>query len=180
MSHESRKQRGAAVTVELECLTCRAQKSVDLSPEKFKELSQSWKILETCDKCDKATEWSFAQAAVGETEQEDFWDWMSATGEFFEPEGAAQQDERRKERRLDVRVPLRVASSVGDEEEVISENISKSGFCFSSVRAYGVGTSLRVILQPPGALNPATKTGTIVRAGTGADGRSVYGVRLES
>ena len=180
MSQGSRKQRGAAVTVELQCLSCGSQKSVELSPQRFKELSQSWKIIETCDQCDLATEWSFAQAAVGETEQEDFWDWMSATGEFFEPEGAAQQDERRKERRVNVRVPLRVASSGGDEEEVTSENISKSGFCFSSPRTYGVGTSIRVILQPPGAVNPVSKTGTIVRAGSGADGRFVYGVRLES
>ena len=180
MSHGSRKEHGAAVTVELECLTCRAQKSVDLSPEKFKELSQSWKTIETCDKCDKSTEWSFAQAAVDETEQEDFWDWMAATGEVFEPEGAAQQDERRKERRLEVHVPLRIATSGGDEEEVTSENISKSGFGFSSSRTYEVGKPIRVTLQTPGAREATTKAGTIVRAGTGPDGRPVYGVRLES
>jgi hypothetical protein len=180
MSHGSRKQSGAAVTVEIECLTCHAQKSVELSPEKFKELSQSWKVRESCDNCNEVTEWSFAQAAVDKTEQEDFWDWMAATGEFFQPEGEAQQDERRKERRIDVHVLLHISASDGVEEEVTSENISKSGFCFSSARVYELGKTVRVTLQIPGALDPITKMATIVRAGTGADDKYVYGVRLES
>jgi len=180
MSTGSRKQRGDAVTVELECLSCKARKSLELSAERFKELSESWQIREACATCDATTEWSFAQAAVEETEQEDFWDWMAATGEYFEPEGAAPQHERRTERRIDVHVALRISAEDGFEEEVTSENISKSGFCFSSSRAYHVGQSIRVTVRMPGTLEPITKTATIVRAGTGADGKSAYGVRLES
>lgn len=166
--------------VEIECVTCHAQKSVELSPAKFQELSQSWKTREPCKNCGEVTEWSFAQAAVDETEQEGFWDWMAATGEFLEPAAAAAQDERRKEPRVDVRVQLRIASEGGTEEEVTSDNISKSGFCFSSSRGYQVGATIRVTLPVPGAHDPITKRGTIVRSVTGADGRQAYGVRLES
>lgn len=167
-----------AVTVELECLTCHGRESVQLSAEKFQALSSSWKLDQECEACGKTTEWSFAEAAVEAEEQVDFWDWLATTGEYFESPSAGPDDERRKERRIEARVPLRIAASNGEEEEVTSENISKSGFCFSSARSYQVGETVQVTLQPAGALGPQTKTATIVRAGSPVEGKALYGVRL--
>jgi len=178
MSSEARKPASPGVTVKIECMTCHTQREVELSSEQFQELSQSWKIQETCERCGSLADWTFAQAAIEETEQQDFWDWMAVTAEYFQPETAPQQDERRKEPRHEVRVPLRVSSESG-EDEVTSNNISRSGFCFSSTRTYQVGQSICVTLALPGARDPVVRTGTIVRAGIGADGQPAYGVRLE-
>jgi len=179
MSSKARKQTSPGVTVSIECMTCHAQREVELSPDKFKELSESWKTQETCENCNATTDWTFAQAAVDETEQEDFWDWMAGTAQYFQPETAARQDERRSEPRMEMQVPLHIRSDEGDEE-VTSDNISKSGFCFSSALAYHTGQMIKVTLALPGARGSVTKTGTIVRAVATADGRSAFGVRLET
>ncbi len=179
MKRTSRVKRDKAVTVGLECLACHARESVELSPERFKMLSSTWKIAQDCDACGQPTDWSFAEAAVEPEEQVDFWDWLATTGEYFEAEGAGPQDERRKERRVEVRVLLRVSSATGDEEELTSENISRSGLCFLSDKAYQLGKRIRVTLQPAGAVAPVTKTATIVRASPSAGGKTLYGARLE-
>lgn len=179
MKRESRKG-DTAVTVELECLACHARESVELSAEKFKALSSLWKIEQDCDACGGSTEWSFAEARVEAEEQVDFWDWLATTGEYFEPAAGAPQDERRKERRIEAHVPLYVTALDGGEEEVTSENISRSGLCFSSGKTYRTGETIQVRVQPPGAPGPQTKTATIVRASAPVEGKSLYGVRFET
>jgi len=180
MKRVSRKQEDSAVTVELECMTCQARKPVELSPVRFKELSESWKIGKSCDVCGQSTDWTFAQAADEVGEEEDFWEWIATTGQYFEPQGALPQNERRGERRINVHVPLRLSGAGGEEEELTSENISKSGFAFSSSRNYEVGETIRVTVQMPGALGPMTKNATIVRTAVGAGGKALFGARLES
>lgn len=175
----SRSKQLTGVGVELECVSCHAQRSVELSPRQFKLLSESWKIERECDACRETTEWTFAQAKVGAEEQVDFWDWLATTGEYFEPAGAAPQHERRKERRVDLSVPLRISSREGEEEDVVSENISSSGFCFASSRTYGVGQTVQVTIRPAGEAVPLTQTATIVRASAAADGKILYGARVD-
>lgn len=177
MKRASQKKSEAAITVELECLQCRTRNSVELSGEEFKELSAAWKLTGKCDSCGENTDWSFVEAAVEAEEQVDFWDWLATTGESFLPPDAARQDDRRKELRVDLQVTLRIAGA-GGEEEVTSENISKGGFSFSSLRNYPVGETLRATLQPPGASTPQTKTATIVRASPAQGGKTLYGARL--
>jgi hypothetical protein len=167
------------VSVDLECLSCHQRGRVDLTAEMFKELSASWKMLQNCGVCGEVTEWSFAEAPVEAEEQVDFWDWVATTGEFFERGDAAKQDERRKEPRIDVQVPLRIAAADGEEEMVTSQNISKTGLCFLSLKAYKSGEMLEVTLQPPGALAPQTKTATIVRSTPAGSGMTLYGARIE-
>lgn len=169
-----------SVIAELECLQCRTRASVQLSGEKFKELSAAWKLTQECEVCGKSTEWSFAEASVEAAEQADFWDWLATTGEAFLPSLATVPHERRKEPRLYLRVLLRISSVRGEGEEVTSEDISKSGFCFSSSKAYPIGETIHVTLQTAGSLAPQTKTGTIVRSSTAQEGKTLYGVRLET
>ena len=119
------------------------------------------------------------EAPVEAEEQVDFWDWVATTGEFFERRDAAKQDERRKEPRIDVHVPLCIAAADGEEEMVASQNISKTGLCFLSLKTYQSGEALEVTLQPPGALAPQTKTATIVRSTPAGSGMTLYGARIE-
>lgn len=178
MKHASRKKDDAAITVDLECSQCHTHRSTELSAEKFKELSAAWKLTQECDVCRQATDWSFAEASVEAEEQLDFWDWLATTGETFMSSEAGPQHERRKESRVDLRVLLRVATASGEEEEVTSENISRSGFCFASSKAYSIGESLRVTLHPAGSVTPQTKTAILVRASALQEGKTLYGVRL--
>ena len=169
-----------AISVELSCQECRAHDTAELSAAEFQELSRTWKIERTCKACQKRTSWTFAEADVEAEEQMDFWDWLATTGASFERSQAAPQDERRKEPRVGLQVPLRVARANGEEEALMSENISRSGLCFASSRNYTVGESLRITLQPEAAAGVQTRTGTIVRLTAAEDGTSLYGVRLET
>jgi hypothetical protein len=178
MRGDSREKGDTPIRAELECRECHTRTSVELSSERFKELSSVWKLTEDCGVCGKFTEWSFAEASVEAEEQVDFWDWLATTGEYFESFQAAPQHERRKEARVGLRVPLRIATLEDEEEEVGSENISKSGLCFVSSKTYSVGETLRVTLQPAGALAPQTKTATVVRCSAVQDGEMLYGLRL--
>jgi len=177
MKHTSQKKSETAITVDLECLRCHTRVSAEVSGKEFKKLSAAWKLTRNCDSCGQATDWSFAEAAVEAEEQVDFWDWLAMTGESLLPREGARQDERRAEPRVDLQVPLRIEGAEG-EEEVFSENISKSGFAFCSPRSYPVGETLRVTIQSPGAPAPQTKRATIVRANPAPGGKTVYGVRL--
>lgn len=166
------------ITVKLESLECHTRASVELSAERFRDLSAAWKVNEKCPNCGRTTDWSFAEAAVEAEEQVDFWDWLATTGEYFETPGETRQDERRKERRIEVHVPLRIRAINEEEEEVMSENISRSGLAFPSTKSYGIGSAISVTLRPPGAPAPHTKDAMIVRLGSLPDGRTLYGARL--
>ncbi len=168
-----------AISVELSCLECHARAEGQLSADEFRELSQTWKLSRKCQTCRKTTSWGFAEPEVEDEEQMDFWDWLANTGVYFEQGQAGVQDERRKEPRLGLRVPLRIAPASGDEEALVSENLSKSGLCYASARNYSVGETIRITLQPEGSLSPQTRNGTIVRLTKAEDGRNLYGVRLE-
>jgi hypothetical protein len=178
MKGDSQGKGDTPVRAELECRECHTRTSVELSSERFKELSTAWKLTQECGVCGRSTEWSFAEPSVEAEEQVDFWDWLATTGEYFESSQAAPQHERRKEARVGLRVPLRVATLADEEEEVTSENISRSGLCFASGKTYAVGETLRITLQPAGTLPPQTKTATVVRCSTVQDGETLYGLRL--
>ena len=178
MKHTSGKKGDMTIRVELECRQCHTQTSKELSSEEFKELSAAWNLKQECETCGKLTDWSFAEARVGGEEQADFWDWLATTGSSFMSSQTAPQDERRKEPRVDLRVPLRIATAAGDEEEVKSENISKSGLCFYSSKAYSIGETIDVTLLAPGALATQVKTATIVRSSPVQEGKILYGARL--
>ncbi len=169
----------APISVELECLVCRARARVDLSGEMFKELSEFWQIGRACAACGKRTEWSFAEVSVEDEEQVSFWDWLATTGEFFEAHKPASHQEKRQEHRVELRIPLRLAAADGRVENVTSENISKSGLCFTSSRSYRTGDILQVTLEPPGAAASQTMAATIVRVAIG-DGRTLYGARIQT
>jgi len=179
MPRSSSTRNGKSVGVELECDLCQAHETVVLSPRKFKILSSTWHLDRECAECGRTTLWRFAEAAVSDNEQVNFWDWLAATGEFFVPSGAEPQHERRKERRVGLNVPLRIARLGGPEESVISENISRSGLCFTSSGPYTVGETIQVTLRPAGAAVPVIQSATIVRVSPATDGKLFCGARLE-
>jgi PilZ domain-containing protein len=156
---------------------CHARQRAELSPEDFRVLSAAWRIERLCAACDRTTEWTFAEAAVEAEEQLDFWDWLATTGELFAPAEARPHNDQRKDRRVDLHIPLLVSSGEV-EEEVSSENISESGVAFWSARTYRLGETIRMTLEPPGSAAPQTKTAVIVRASPPSDARILYGARL--
>jgi len=178
LSRARRRKAGEAITVELECLACGKRESLNPTSENFRALSSKWKVARNCRACGRRTDWSFAQAGVKAEEEVDFWDWLATTGEYFEPPQFQVQDEQRREPRVELRVPLRITRAGGEEEEVASENISQSGFCFSSLKPYAIGETLQVTLQPPGATVLQVKTATIVRSSPAREGATLYGARL--
>jgi hypothetical protein len=180
MKPGAKKTGDALILAELECLECHSQATAELSPDAFRELTSSWKLPRQCDVCRKSTPWSFAEARVEAEEQVDLWDWLTTTGEYLQSPTATPQDERRKERRVDLRVPLRLRTADGMEEEVTSEDISKSGLGFSSSRTYPISSTIQVTVQPHGTHGPQTLTAAIVRSAPLEGGQTLYGAKILS
>ncbi len=168
----------APINVELECLACHRRVWSELSADQFRSLTTAWQLARSCGTCGKVTEWTFTETMLGADRRADFWVWLAATGVHFTPPTAPPQHERRQEPRADVQLPLRVATVAGDEETVISENISQSGLCFVSSREYLQGESLMITLTPTGSIAPTVKRGIVVRTSPAGPGRTSYGVRL--
>jgi hypothetical protein len=175
MKPESRNQ---GINVELECLECHRRVWSELSAGEFRSLTTDWQLARPCSTCGKPTEWTFTETMLGADRRTDFWGWLATAGVHFAPPTAPPQHERRQEPRAELQLPLRVATVAGDEETVMSENISQNGLCFTSNRAYGQGETLLITLKPAGAVAPQTKRGNVVRSSPAEGGGTRYGIRL--
>ncbi len=179
MRHGVHHRREQGIRVDLQCEECHRRESLSLLAQDFKALSVSWRLARDCSTCRRRTGWTFAEAAVGAEEQQDFWDWLATTGEHFEEPRPAPQDERRSEPRIEVQVSLLVTDTRGENEEVISKDISRKGLCFPSRKSYSPGDQVQITLRPAGAAAPVRRRAVVVRSAPAADGQMLYGVRLE-
>ena len=102
------------------------------------------------------------------------------------PVGAASEStprngiEQRRDKRLVVKLPLRVRLPDGQEETSTTENISKSGLCFACSLEMQIGDMLYVSvgLDRPGQ-GPDIPARIMWRRPSDDEGRSFYGARLE-
>jgi hypothetical protein len=88
--------------------------------------------------------------------------------------------EKRKAKRLTIRLPVRIRWEDGREELARTENISKTGVCFISESKMNVGDVIRLTVGYTGPGNETEVSGRVVRhqelAGTN---QVIYGVILD-
>lgn len=90
------------------------------------------------------------------------------------------EDEKRREKRLGVKLPLAVRLPDGNEEASTTENISKSGLCFACSLEMHVGERVyvRVGLDSPDERSDLPAR-VMWRRPVKERGRALYGVKLE-
>jgi hypothetical protein len=158
----------------LECSMCRSRQLAQLTLQQYRAANQA-SVRRECAKCGKSTEWRFAseegQKGMGASAR-------PATGA---PASEAEQEkDRRRAKRLTVKLPVRIRLQDGSEEVTKTENLSKTGVCFASGLSMRPGDRIFVTVgYAPGGSE--SEIAAVVRWRKELDeaGRALYGVHLE-
>jgi len=110
----------------LECSKCFYRELAQLTQEQFLTLSQQSSLQRPCSKCNATTDWKFSFTEEEEAVPEQPFPAVVA------PAASAEKKERRRNKRLTMKVPLRIRLADGRENITRTENYSKSGVCFIS------------------------------------------------
>jgi hypothetical protein len=163
------------IHVLLECQACFSREMAALTVQQYRRLVAESRLSSPCAKCATTREWRFAFIEVGYDEVSPRLPAPSAS-EPTQPSGA----ERRRERRLGVKLPVGIRLPDGSEETSTTENISKSGLCFACSLEMHVGERVyvRVGLESPEEQSDIPAR-IMWRRPVKEKGRALYGVKLE-
>jgi hypothetical protein len=163
------------IHVLLECQECFSREMAALTVQQYRKLAAQSSLPGHCRKCAATTDWRFGFI---EAEVEEVLPSLPApTASGLVPQGGA---EKRREKRLVVKLPLGVRRPDGSEETSTTENISKSGLCFACNREMQVGDRVYVSV---GLDSPQERRDIPVRVmwrrPAKEKGRAFYGVKVE-
>jgi len=125
----------AVERVVLECLRCKSRAVTYLDELEAEVFEANQSISRQCKRCKDTTLWS-RSAGTETAEQLD--------SPVARPSPAARVQNERKNPRVNLNVKAAVRSSQFGEEVMATENVSRGGFAFKSLRAYTVGMMLQV------------------------------------
>ncbi len=158
----------------VQCAGCQAQEMVQLTLEQYREASRAT-MRRPCAQCGKVTPWRFGpkEAPKGRA--------VPATPP---PQGAPSLgepgEERRRAKRLTVRVPVRVRLPDGSDEITKSENLSKTGVCFAANLKVKAGDLIFVTVgYSPDGSGSEIPAEVVWRREIEESGRALYGVHLK-
>jgi hypothetical protein len=163
------------IHVLLECQECLSREMAALTVQQYRKLAAQSSLPRPCPKCRATTDWTFGFI---EAEVEEVLPSLPAPSA---PGVVAQGgEEKRREKRLVVKLPLGVRLADGSEETSTTENISKSGLCFACNLEMQVGGRVYVSV---GLDSPEERRDiparVMWRRPAKERGRAFYGVRLE-
>ncbi len=119
----------------LECTVCQSREVVLLNDLHLEVFQATQRLSRLCARCHDTTTWTalLVGAEVAKA---------AADGKALEAARAAFQAtrEQRKSRRLEIHVAACVRTPLHGEEQCLTENISRGGFCFKGRTLYGVGS----------------------------------------
>ena len=168
-------QQAELIHVLLECRECSSREMAPLTVEQYRRLAAHASLPRPCPKCAFPTDWTFAGIDIGPDRPSPGLPAASIT------ELAAQREiERRREKRLAVKLPLGIKLPDGYEETSTTENISKSGLCFACNLDMQVGERVYVRLGSDSPEEQRDIPARIMwRRPSKEKGRAFYGARLE-
>lgn len=156
----------------LECQRCGSQEMAQLTPDDYKSLGKQPYLSRECVQCGSSTSWGYSYIEAEEA--------MVVNAELLAEPAISSGKEKRRARRLTLKLPVRIRLADGREEVAGTENLSKIGLCLISGAEMKEGERIRLVF---GYTVPGSGTevmGKVVRrqelAGTQ---RAIYGVRLE-
>jgi hypothetical protein len=163
------------IHVLLECQACASREMAALSVPQYRRLLAQSSLPHPCRKCNATRNWKLGFVEVDLNEISPLLPLAGA------PEVTAQEAaDRRRDKRLVVKLPLGVRLADGREETSMTENISKSGLCFASSLEMQKGDKVHVRVgldsTEKGRDVPAR---VLWRRPSGEKGRSFYGAELE-
>jgi hypothetical protein len=164
------------IHVLLECQECFSREMAALTVQQYRRLVAQSSLPRPCPKCSATRDWKFGFIEVELEGVLPSVPAPSASG--LTPQGGA---ERRRDKRLIVKLPLGVTLPDGSEETSTTENISKSGMCFACNLEMQTGDRVyvRVGLDSWGEERDIPAR-VMWRRPAKDKGRALYGVKLEA
>lgn len=159
----------------LECSSCHFRELAPLTPDEYRSLVNQSSLVRKCGQCARETAWGFGFADA-EAEEAGVPP-LAPTAASPAPDVSR---ERRRAKRLTVKVPVRVRSAQGLEEVTRSENLSTSGACFISRLIMKQGDRLRITVgYAPGGSESELPARVVWRRDFDGVDRACYGVHIE-
>ena len=159
----------------VECVACGSRELAQLSLEEYRTVITRGLVRRGCPECGDTTEWRFGFA---EAEPEEVIPTQPSASAA--PSPAAAGAERRRAKRLTVKLPVRIRLQDGSEEVARTENLSRTGVCFSSTLL--IRPQDRILLTvgyTPGGSEEEVPARLVWRREIEGGGKALYGVRLE-
>jgi hypothetical protein len=152
-----------------ECSRCHSRRAVQMTPEQYNNVSAQSVLTRECPNCGMNTEWTLRVT-------------RSENGGVTGPRPAvispptASRATRRRSNRVSLKLPVRVRlEDVGE-----TENISKTGVCFSSKLEIRIGDRVRLTVgYSPGANEKEVSARVVWKRRVEGEGRALYGAELE-
>lgn len=158
----------------LECSSCRSRELAQLTMAQYQAASQA-SVRRACAKCGTSTKWKFTS---GEGPKG-----VEASASLATGKPASETDrgkDRRREKRLTVKLPVRIRLQDGSEEVTKTENLSKTGVCFASGLSMKANDRIFVTVgYSPGGSEREIPAEIMWRKELDEVGRALYGVRLQ-
>ncbi len=159
----------------IECRECHETAFLRVTAAEVDVLETAGIIHRECAKCGRETRWGYAprdvasQIAPGETEM------------FDEARLAATPgNDRRRNRRVALQLPLLVRDYYGRREITKTENVSKTGLCFVSPANHLLGEGLVVVCPyDPSLASVEVRARVVHREAIAATSSNIYGVHYE-
>ena len=159
----------------LQCVKCRSLEMAALNMQEYHSFLAKLSLPRPCPKCGDTKEWRFGLIEAELEEIPPSVAGLAVSGS--RPQGGAEQ---RRDKRVVVKVPLRVRVGDGLEETETTENISKSGLCFASDLDMKVGDRVFVSVGPEAPEDQRHIPARVVWRRPSEDkGRALFGVKLE-
>jgi len=158
----------------VECRACHRQAFSALTPMELEVLNATGVLQRACDQCGKPTSWTYADVTRHPRE---FPPTQTATA----PPRAAKADkqaEKRRAKRLGMKLQILVRGPRGQQEITKTENVSKGGLAVSLSMDLALGDIVKIVCPyAPGGQNIEERTEVRRRATFSYGGRRLYGLR---
>lgn len=160
----------------VECAACRCRELAQLTLEEYRSIVSEGSVRRDCPECGGMTEWKFGFVDEGEPEEAVPVQPSTAAPAAPLPPGA----ERRRAKRLTIKLPVRIRLQDGSEEVARTENLSKTGVCFTSSLMISPQDRLFLTVGYTLGSSEGEIAGRLVwRREIEGGGKAFYGVRLE-
>ncbi len=165
------------------CTTCGQKVFAGLSPEEYRAMETRSTLRRPCPRCGSATDWVIGPSE--EDEEETFIPPPAPSSNAISEPSAKPQEmeksgiERRKARRLALKVPLLVRNAAGLTESTVAEDMSKTGFKFGCSLEFAVGDLIQISVGQGVSTKPPVHTYKVVwRTPKEKSSHYLYGVTV--
>lgn len=158
----------------IECGVCSFRELAQLTLDEYRSIITQGTLRRDCPECGGVTEWRFG-FAEGEPEEAEP---VRPSAPRVAP--TADGTERRRAKRLTIKLPVRVRLQDGSQEVARTENLSKTGVCFiSSLMIRPQDRVFLTVGYTPGGEQEEVAARLVWRRELEGGGKALYGVRLE-